>query len=145
MPCDDGDPCTAGDQCKAGQCAGGADIYACMVDSDCADEDANPCTGVPYCDTAVSACKTNPVTMVACSTKTDTACRKNTCLATTGAYALIAVKDDTACDDDDPCTANDACVGGGCVGGIDTCKCSADSDCVDELVDEETFSQAVAV
>ncbi len=130
--CDDGDACTAGDTCAAGSCVGKTDTCVCKQDSDCGDSDNNPCTGVSYCDTSgggPGTCKLNPATVVTCSNKSDTACRKNTCLPSTGACELVPVKDDTSCDDGDACTDNDACVAGACVGGVDTCKCSQDSDC----------------
>ena len=34
-----------------------------------------------------------------------------------------------ACDDSDPCTANDTCVTGACVGASAECSCTVNSDC----------------
>ncbi len=33
------------------------------------------------------------------------------------------------CDDGEPCTIGDRCVGGSCQGGLDLCECQADADC----------------
>jgi len=132
--CDDGDACTTGDVCAKGACEGGADACSCEVDQVCKDLDGDPCTGVPFCDKSGGkpVCKTNPATVVACSSKADTSCIKNQCSKTTGACTLTPVADATGCDDGDACTKGDTCEGGACNPGTDTCKCSGDKDCVDD-------------
>ncbi len=141
-PCDDGEPCTLGDGCSDGACKGGTNTCGCQVDADCDDEDANPCTGVPYCDTTNGApgrgaghggvCKTNPASVVVCATAADTDCRKNQCDPGTGACTLSAVPKGVSCDDGDPCTQAEACEAGVCAGGVDTCACGSDADCTDD-------------
>ncbi|MCB9737912.1 MAG: hypothetical protein H6747_01515 [Deltaproteobacteria bacterium] len=131
-PCDDNDLCTSGDTCQQGSCQGGTDTCACSKDSDCVDDDDNPCTGVPFCDKTegpLGSCKSNPASAIVCSKAADTDCAKNTCLPQTGACVLLPVADTSTCDDGDECTVGDVCVAGSCKGGTDTCKCTQDSDC----------------
>ncbi len=135
--CDDGDACTSSDVCTGGGCKGGANTCTCKVDSDCVDDDGDPCTGVPYCDAnavddkgnPAPVCKTNPASVIQCSTAADTDCRKNVCDKALGACKLTPVADKTGCDDGDSCTTGEICAGGVCAGGTDTCKCSGDADC----------------
>ncbi|MCB9740089.1 MAG: hypothetical protein H6747_12560 [Deltaproteobacteria bacterium] len=132
--CNDGDACTAGDACKDGACEGATEICACASDSDCPDLDGDLCNGVRYCDKTdgKGVCKDNPATVVECSSDADTDCRKNTCDKLLGACFLKPVGDKEQCDDGDPCTKGEICVGGACTAGTDTCKCSADADCADK-------------
>ena len=55
-------------------------------------------------------------------------CRPNRC---TRAGTCVSVALDVgACDDGNPCTANDICKAGECVGGANACECAADGDCL---------------
>jgi hypothetical protein len=45
--------------------------------------------------------------------------------------AGIPPDDGTACDDGDPCTADEACMVGVCTGGVPTCFCDVDDDCLE--------------
>ena len=131
-PCDDGEPCTTGDVCKGGACKPGTDFCSCVDDASCAaQEDGNPCNGTLYCDKGAkpALCKVNPATVIPCPTVGDTACLKNTCNPATAVCAPKAVTAATACDDSNSCTTGDACLGGACVAGKDTCVCNSDADC----------------
>jgi len=154
-PCDDGDPCTAHDLCADGQCVPGAPdecddgnpctadacqpgvgcvhegACACQSDADCkALDDDDLCNGRLRCDKsgALPACAVDPSTVVTCDTSHDTPCRASVCLPSTGACVASAVNEGGACDDDDGCTADDACHQGACAG----TPCSARGlSCVD--------------
>ncbi len=130
--CDDGDPCTTGDRCAKGSCAGPDYVCGCETDSDCPDPDGNPCTGVAYCAKGSSgpgSCMINPASVVSCSDKLDTTCRKNVCQPETGTCALLPTAEQQSCDDGDACTSGETCTAGSCGGGTNTCKCSVDADC----------------
>lgn len=133
VSCDDGLPCTTNDHCQSGACVGGQNICSCQSDEDCED-DGNLCNGTSYCDKSSFPylCATNPATVISCSTSNDTACQKSLCNATTGSCEMTHVAG--ACNDNNPCTTQDACVAGECVGelsiGIDgICQCATDTDC----------------
>ena len=42
---------------------------------------------------------------------------------------VVAAQDDVKCDDKNPCTEGDRCVGGQCVGANNVCPCEKDEDC----------------
>ena len=130
LKCTDGDKCTDGEKCKGGVCTGGTNICECQKNADCADPDDNPCTGVPYCDTATNACKNNPATVINCSKAGDTACRANACDPKTLKCAYKNASTSTTCDDGKPCTSGDSCDGkGACLSGTNTCECQVTADC----------------
>ncbi len=155
-PCDDGNACTAGEACALGACSGGVDTCACSKDADCAKlDDGDVCNGVPYCDKAKQSCVANPKSVVVCQSVGDTACAKNACDPKSGACAptpvgktvevcaeiggkpqcVLEVSAEAealgvGCQDGDPCTKSDVCLGGSCVSGANTCACSADKDCL---------------
>ena len=110
---------------------------------------------------ANSQCVINPASVVSCPTVNDTACVRNFCFPKTGQCAMTptknlklhklkgktesgedvtivklqpypyAVNDFVSCDDGNPCTVNDECVGASCQPGkTNVCKCSADKDCL---------------
>ncbi len=129
--CDDGNPCTQDESCAKGKCLG-TYICPCQKDADCVDLDGDVCTGTPFCDKALGACKTNPATVVACPTAADTACAKNECAKLTGKCAMTATKMiDLPCDDGNACTVGDVCgkLTGLCEPGVNTCPCKANADC----------------
>ena len=120
--CDDGDACTV-DACDpaTGACSHAAlscdDGDACTVDG-CEPADGcghtsticpepDPCTA-GVCDPATGACGTAPKD---CDDAND--CTQDQCLAGVGcSHAALEI----ACDDGDPCTDGDVCVGSECVG-----------------------------
>ncbi|MBI5608843.1 MAG: hypothetical protein HY902_08170 [Deltaproteobacteria bacterium] len=131
--CDDGDPCTLGDVCKNGSCAGGLKACECQQDGDCAgQEDGNLCNGTLFCDTATLPykCKPKANSAVVCDTQADTACKKATCVPSTGQCALAPVPNGTSCDDGSACTGKDECVAGACKPGPMVVTCCNDSDCM---------------
>ena len=129
-PCDDGNACTAGDACgESGACAGTDDgSCACSADTDCvAFDDGNTCNGVLECQDA--RCRVRPGSVVVCDTADDTLCARTRCVPESGQCARTPVADGASCDDGDPCTLEDACVGGLCGGHPGECPCQEDGDC----------------
>ncbi|MCB9737830.1 MAG: RHS repeat protein [Deltaproteobacteria bacterium] len=129
--CDDGLPCSTGDHCAEGACiAGDSSPCACKTDADCTD-DGDLCNGTPFCDKtgATWTCATNPASVVACDTSTDTACLPTACDPATGQCGKSEAAEGTACDDGVDCTKGDVCDGKGtCTSGAWTC-CKTDADC----------------
>jgi alpha-tubulin suppressor-like RCC1 family protein len=139
-PCDDGLACTLGDHCAAGVCSGTArvcnDDLACSVDH-CSEErggciadmarcqclgsgdcqDANLCDGIERCE--ANACVAG--TPVACA-PSENPCKEAYCDGATG--ECESRNKAGTCDDTDPCTIDDACVAGTCVGTRKVCAAS---------------------
>ena len=113
----------AGDQCKevkcipaTGKCEGGdaLDGTAC--------NDENECTDADYCSGGT--CKGLPV-----DCDDNKACTADSCDPDAGCeYAPL----DNDCGDGDPCTINDTCDNGECVGDPNPeCQCETNEDCVE--------------
>ncbi len=138
--CDDGDKCTANDTCGNGKCVGGTFTCTCQSDSDClAQDDGDLCNGVPYCDKSVPgkyACKPNPSSKVHCPQTANTQCLVNACNAKSGKCGLQPVTKGKACDDDNPCTAQDSCDSGACVGPVKA-DCADNDACTIDLCDKK--------
>ena len=129
-PCDDGNTCSTGDHCAQGVCAPSANTCSCTKDEDCAPyEDGDSCNGLMFCDLAVGGCTLNPASMVTCTTVGNTACRAKQCQPKTGQCTEVPINHDLPCDDGNICTSGDACVGGWCAAGKNTCECQKNSDC----------------
>ncbi len=129
-PCVDGDPCTVEDRCKDGACVGGAvSACECTGDADCSGGD-DKCLGSRYCDQSVFPyrCRVNPATVVVCADK-KTSCQQTACNPANGKCEGKALPDGAICDDDDPCSVDDTCVGGTCKGKANVCVCTSDADC----------------
>ena len=108
-----------------------------------------------------SKCAINPASVVNCATVNDTVCVRNFCYPKTGKCNMTptknlklnilteksengkdvkvikiqpypyAVVDFVACDDSNPCTVNDECIGASCQPGkTNVCKCGTDKDCL---------------
>ncbi len=133
--CDDGNACTVGDACDNKACVPGANTCQCGKDADCAAfDDNNLCNGTLFCDKSSLpyACKTNPATVVTCSTDTDTTCSHTQCDTTTGKCGAISAPDTKPCDaDGNPCTVGDACQGGVCTAGF-ALLCNDGNVCTDD-------------
>ncbi len=129
-PCADGDACTKGDTCDAlGICAGEQrdcdDGDPCTADSCETDEgcvhvhakapcdDLNPCTHQDYCKSGV--CVGQPLPCY-----DDNPCTLDTCDPKEGC-AFVATADGAGCDDKDPCTSQEYCLDGTCVGESKSC------------------------
>ncbi len=131
--CDDGDPCTAKDACADGTCEGAQTTCQCQSDADCAKlDDGNLCNGSLVCDKSTPGaftCAVDLSSAVSCDTSGDTACAKNVCQPSKGTCAVQHVKDQTFCDDGEPCSVKDVCLKGTCSAGPWACGCKTDSDC----------------
>lgn len=57
------------------------------------------------------------------------ACERAVCDPESCACVRVDALDDSACDDGDPCTANDKCQAGVCTPGTNECACAEDADC----------------
>ena len=156
--CDDGDACSTGDMCADGacrgtplDCAGAGDACnagACDPDTGaCATmpvadgtvcDDADPCSNDDRC--VGGSCTGDAVD---CSGMSDM-CNVGTCNVTSGTCEAVALIDGTACDDDSPCTADDACSAGSCGGTAVDCS-AMDGNCVVGTCDETDGSCVTAV
>ncbi len=135
-PCDDGNSCTVSDVCLDGACTDAVDLCLCESqpdDTGC--DDANPCTENDLC--TAGACEG---TLIDCGL-VDDACNLGVCDPATGECGPQPLLAGTPCFDDNPCTLNDICRDGACVGQDldcssveDTChtsRCDAASgDCI---------------
>ena len=100
--CDDSVACTD-DTCDAVN-----DCQFTPNDANC--DDGDPCT-IDWCD-ATGGCMHDPVD---CS-GFDDQCHTGTCNPISGICEAVPSNEGGACDDGDPCTVLDACVGGACAG-----------------------------
>ena len=148
-PCDDGDPCTQGDQCADKVCEAGTAVSC---------DDANPCTqdgcdsgqgGCVFVDLDGDACNdSNPCTLNEscqngscvsstwddCASLDDEECQIKLCDPGAGGCGYVYMKDESPCDDHNPCTMGDICVGGTCSGATalpceDADPCTTDGVC----------------
>ena len=126
--CSDGDPCTTNDACVEGECVGTlTGACSCTTTDDCAGfEDGNWCNGTLLC--WQGQCQVDPATLVQCDAPAD-GCLVAACDPATGGCVDEPAPAGLACDDGDPCTADDACLAGVC-GGTPACACDTDDDCV---------------
>ncbi|MBI5610761.1 MAG: hypothetical protein HY902_17925 [Deltaproteobacteria bacterium] len=129
IPCSDGDACTAGDSCAAGECQASPlvcdDHNVCTTDScdkiegcvylptdvTCSDGDA--CSLGDACQAGV--CKGSSIKD--CSDANP--CTDDSCTHSSG--ACLALPNTATCDDGNPCTVGDGCIGGGCKPGTNVC------------------------
>lgn len=117
VPCDDGDACTAGDLCVQGACLGEA--YQCDDGLDCT---TDSCDGMGGCG----------ATLIPGFCLIGGACfpdglrnPQNPCLSCdAGADPRQWTPNDLACEDGNPCTTGEVCVGG-------TCQATASRNCDD--------------
>ncbi len=151
--CDDGDPATTSDVCTGGVCSG-LDLCAavsCTASDQCHTvgtcdpntglcgdpiagngtlcNDSDPATTSDVCTGGV--CSGVDLCAAVTCTASDQCHDAGTCDATTGACNDPASSNGTACDDGDPVTTGDECVGGVC-GGTDLCAavtCTASDQC----------------
>ena len=154
-PCDDGNHCTGGETCINNACTPALNICACTKQADCAGkDDGDLCNGTAYCDVKSGHCANNPATIVVCPSGQDTACTKNACDRGDGKCAVVPVAAAVAvqypsvgqtgwvqlptgttlavappCDDGNPCTVGDMCLGTVCDAGVSKCACQNDAEC----------------
>jgi hypothetical protein len=125
-PCKDGNPCTLDDYCADGVCQSGPSVNCddsnpcttdtCVPGIGCAYEhnlvpcdDKNSCTAEDYC----LAGECHPGTAVDCTDGNE--CTDDSCHPVEG---CANTANDGSCDDGNPCTTKDKCIGGQCIGGI---------------------------
>ncbi len=134
--CDDGDACTVNDECGSGVCAG-IPTDCTLLDSDCSIgvcnsasgicevsvineggfcDDQSPCTTDDTCNGGT--CLGDPVD---CS-HFDNGCTVGVCNEIDGLCELADAPNGQPCDDLDPCTENDECNGGTCMGSAKDCS-----------------------
>jgi hypothetical protein len=121
---DDSDCATSGaPPCQRAVCREQACIFV-VADDQAPCEDGNPCTVDTFC--ASGSCGGGRAT--ACNDGNP--CTVDTCDPLTGcSYAASAPGG--VCDDNDPCSLNDTCLEGTCIGTADPeCACEVDDDCV---------------
>ncbi len=122
--CNDGDVCTTGDTCQTGKCTG----------SPTSCDDQNPCTtdtcqtgtgcvhwaAVGVCDDGNACTVSDACTAGACQGGVPrdcgdgVACTVDDCVPATGCTHVAGTG---PCEDGNPCTVNDSCAGGACIGG----------------------------
>ncbi len=104
---------------------------ACEADDVCAAfDDDDLCNGSPAC--IDGACAIDPDTVVVC--EADSQCEVGACDPATGTCAASPEADGVACDDEEPCTSDDACAAGTCAGAPIVCD---DGDaCTDDVCDD---------
>ena len=131
MPCDDADACTSGDTCAAAACKGTMKDCTALDAPPCikgacnkttvlceaapqtggACDDGNPCTLSDTCQTGV--CTAG---MPKDCSKLTTTCADGTCDPSNGNCRPTPKNQGGVCNDQNPCTINDACAAGVCVG-----------------------------
>lgn len=145
------DACFVTAECQSGTCTG--------VTPSC-NHDGNLCTETA-CQAGTGLCVTTPLANFAicdddnlCTVNdrclegdcsgTQTPCAEDgdpctiaACAPSTGQCVTTPQADGTACDDDDPCTSDDGCVGGTCTGGSSACA-HLSGPCVAVTCDAET-------
>ncbi len=138
--CDDGDPCTLSDICEVGRCVGSPNPCNTPEPGTCTsaavsrvrnaqgvcdrqtgvceytynDIGCSECGGA--CDAMTGVCSTDPCCGVVCNTPPVAQCYDPIGTCSGGACKYTLASYGTSCDDGDPCTANDECNRGYCVG-----------------------------
>ena len=129
-PCDDGFECTVDDHCDGGECKGGTKICDCIDDLDCViHEDGDACNGTLYCD-AEGACSVDEDTIVECP-ESEEFCKEYLCEKSTGNCYPANKPQGVPCEDDDPCTLDEWCEAGTCIGL--PLNCNDGNPCTDEI------------
>jgi hypothetical protein len=129
---------------------GGPPCAECFVNADCQNLPTDPagaCT-TSTCNTQTNLCVhtpipgyvvggdncCNPANAALAPRADEDPCTLDTCTVNDalnlGVPAHNAAPDGTGCDDDNPCTANDDCTGGNCLGdNVNGLACTVDADC----------------
>ena len=143
-PCDDGQPCTVGDVCSNGTCMAGVSSCACTSDAQCDQiDDGNPCNGKLHCDKSALpwACKPKAGSVVVCP-DLRLPCAAMICQPDSGTCIAepILAKAGKLCEDGDPCTDKQSCVGLLCIGGVPT-SCDDKQPCTEDSCDSDLGCQ----
>lgn len=115
--CDDGNPCTKDDKCVGGKCKG--TLYSCDDGLSCTDDS---CVGDGGCEHKIKAgyCLIDGVCVEAGEVKEGShGCAR--CKPLKSQYGWSLEDEGTPCEDMDPCTEGDKCMGGVCVGKGKSC------------------------
>ncbi|MFC1654515.1 RCC1 domain-containing protein [Myxococcota bacterium] len=140
LDCDDNDVCNGSETCSAGSCNSGTSLD-CNDNEVCTTDSCDPVSGCQYANNSNPCDDGNPCTTPdvcssgTCSGQTGNRCTSDPCLAACvpqGASYICDVTPDfppAACNDADPCTENDTCSGGNCVGTAKDCSGAATDDC----------------
>ena len=154
LACDDGDACSTGEHCEAGRCGGGTTLSCddgnpCTVDScdpnaGCVNDGTgvtDPCAPDTGCETdfrcvgnAIGTCL--PTTRKSCR-ELDDWCVYGRCEPATGNCVREIDHSVTICDDGDPCSFGDRCIGGVCLGPSIN-DCDDGNDCTADYCDRGT-------
>ncbi len=143
QPCEDGSPCTELDKCFAGTCLG--TFVNCDDGNPCTNDECDPAGGcktsfnaLPCSDgnlcTQGDACSSGiclPGAPVDCDDGNE--CTLATCDKDTGCQAQPLSK---PCNDSNPCTVDDGCIGGSCSGSLK--DCSDGDSCTTDACDPDT-------
>ncbi len=132
--CSDGNPCTTNDFCQQGTCHAGNqkvcnDGNNCTADS--CDQASGQCLFVP-----IAGCGGNCNTTADCPA-TGNVCTTSVCSQTLKQCVVQNVQNQTTCDDGLPCTTNDACQNGKCLGGAQK-NCNDQNNCTTDSCDAAT-------
>lgn len=142
--CNDGNACTTGDVCVNNVCTGTAIV--CNDNKPCTDDACNVATGCVFTNDNTNTCSDNSVCTSndACSAGTcvgvpitcpedNNVCTTAACNAVSGCYFA---NNSSTCNDNNPCTLNDACSAGLCNG---TPKnCSDSNICTNDICNTST-------
>ncbi len=128
VECDDNNPCTWPDQCESGECIGQGTVCECKEDVDCP-VDANLCNGFLVCswETTPSVCVVSPGSAIDCPAP-ENQCLSASCDEADGQCKVVPLNG-KPCDDQEPCTTDDSCWEGACIGESGLCQCITDADC----------------
>ena len=132
--CDDSNPCTSNTICKAGKCQAGTNLCAeCFTDGECIGiDDDDQCNGELKCIDFV--CQTEPGSVSDCPDDPAQPCMTATCDPASGFCGLEPLADYRPCDDLSPCSTDDHCEAGVCVGS----PCDDDNPCTVDSCDGDT-------
>ena len=133
-PCEDGDRCTVATNCDdSGNCGAGQEVVCPTPTNDCQLESCNSETGCfassgstcndgNACTTGDSCDGEGGCTGVAAICPDNGPCQLGVCDPESGECAFEAAPDNTTCDDLNPCTSEDHCSEGSCVGTEISCE-----------------------
>ena len=138
------DLCTGKLACSAGACVlvPGTAVVCAPSAATCASEQCQPATGVCAsvakpdgvgCDDGSACTLTDTCAAGICKGGPAPGCDDgNPCTsdACDSKLGCTQTANDGPCDDGDGCTQGEACLGGSCKGGVVTCECKADADCL---------------
>ncbi len=144
--CDDGNPCTANDSCSAGTCIGGSGsggAVSCDDGDPCTDDSCEPSQGCVHtfntapCGDDGDSCTADVCQLGNCvhpavadntaCADDGNACTDDICLS---GECVHPVGSNNVCDDNDPCTESDFCIGANCTGlPVD---CDDGNECTDD-------------